>query len=418
MNNEMPLSDKEPPKKQGVLSPLLFGMLLALLMFALPGIFLVNRGKFDFLLDKFFMPSYPPEGESVAPAIVDQPTADFYLGYANDLTKAGEYQKAIAYLDRVIEFDPKNDSAYAVRAKCYYRLTINEHVLQTHNANLHKALKDIDMAVALQPLEAEHYSIRRDVLANLAANLPYQVDRLYFMNALLDNDRAFLSLSTSTARREYVSAFMAYDLVDAGQCKEGMQLFNELEKKVDVSDEDTYGCLMCAAAAGYACLGDMDKAAESMEKALASGKLPKSRTYFMALYLYQAGKKDEALAALDASITADPTFIGNRYLLRSLIYLDMGKQEQAIQDLQMGTNYSWERADLYAYVNGKLALANGDQQEAIRWFQIAESSFHPYSNGLKQEALAELLQLGAQPAEMPLSVDIELTPMPSVTPIP
>jgi hypothetical protein len=96
----------------------------------------------------------------------------------------------------------------------------------------------------------------------------------------------------------------------------------------------------------------------------------------------------------------------------------MGDKEQALQDLRMGEMYTWEREDLYAYVNAKLALEDGNTEDAIYWLQVAEASFFPYSSVLQKQIKEELLQLGAQPFEKLNSVEFQLTPMPAVTPIP
>jgi tetratricopeptide (TPR) repeat protein len=216
-----------------------------------------------------------------------------------------------------------------------------------------------------------------------------------------------------------IEAILASDLISTGQCKEGMELVKGLEKKIRPGDVGKYGCLMCAAASGYACLGDMDKAVESMDKLLAkSNDFVRTRTYLKALYLYQAGKKEEALTALNASINADPTFIGDRYYLRSLIYLERGDRQQAIDDLGMGERYTWDRYGLYAYVNAKLALEDGNKEDAIYWLQIAEASLFPESSMLKKQIQEELSQLGAKPLDRVVTIDFQGTPMPPVTPIP
>jgi tetratricopeptide (TPR) repeat protein len=366
------------------------------------------------------MPNVSVQMQSVTPLPPQtQDNIDVYLAKANQAINDKDYQTAIPYLDKVIEFSPKNDTAYAKRAKCYYRLTYEEHSQDIYNTNLRNALADIDMAIALQPADAEYYALRRDVLMDISSPLTYQADREILIKAAIDNDRKFLSLSPLLDRRLFFSTLLANDLINSGQCEEGMQIVEDMGKKILPGDGEKYGCLLCASAAGYACLGNMDKAAESMEELLSrNNNYPKSRIYFKSLYLYQAGKKEEALDALNTSLSADPTFVGNRYYLRALINLDMGNKEQALQDLSMGERYTWERADLYAYVNAKLALEDDNTEDAIYWLQVAEASFYPYSSIIKKQVAEELLGLGAQPFEKSDGIDIQTTPIPPVTPIP
>jgi tetratricopeptide (TPR) repeat protein len=419
--NEQPSIIENKQKPGGLFGPFVFGFLLALLLLALPGILLVKSGKFDdYLLKKYLVPDiYPQMGSATPIPLRDQDNIDGYLANARQAINDKDYEKAIPYLDKVIKISPEHDAAYAMRAKCLYRLTYEEHSQDVYNANLQKALADIDMAISLQPSDAEYYALRRDVLSDISSSLTYQADREILLKSVIDNDRKFLSLSPILNRRLLFSTLLANDLIDAGQCEEGMEIVKGLEKKILPGDGDKYGCLMCAAAAGYACLGDMDKAVESMDEALSrSNNVLNARAYFKSLYLYQAGRKEEALATLNTSLNAYPTFVGNRYYLRALIDLDMGDKEQALQDLRMGEMYTWEREDLYAYVNAKLALEDGNTNDAIYWLQVAEASLFPYSSVLQKQMKEELLQLGAQPFEKLNSVEFQITPMPAVTAIP
>jgi tetratricopeptide (TPR) repeat protein len=417
------LEEKSPvaerPKRGGVLGAFALGLILALVVCALPSALLIMGGRLDGFLSQYLMTDtarQPYPTAAISPP-ENQGDVDFYIAKARGSMENNDYGEAIDYLNKVIEFSPENYPAYYLRAKCFYNLNNDEHSLDVYNSNLWNALADIDMAIALQPTEAEYYTLRRDTLVDLSTNLPYQIDREYLFKLAIENDRMFISLSPSLERRLYVSTFLANDLIDSGQCEEGMQVVKDLEGKILPGDDGKYGCLMCARAVGYACLGDMDEAVESMDEAiLRSNARSKSRTYYKSLYLYQAGRKDEALAVLNESINEDPTFGGARYYVRSLIYLEMGNRDQAEKDLQMGEIYSWEREELYAYINGKLALEDGNEQDAVYWLQIAEASLYPHSSVLKKRIQEELAQLGVEPLERSLSIGFQATPMPTTAP--
>jgi tetratricopeptide (TPR) repeat protein len=419
--NDQPSTIENKQKPGGLLGAFVFGFILALLLLVLPGMLLIKSGKFDnYLIKKYLVPDiYPQMGSATPIPLKDQDNIDGYLANARQAINDKDYEKALPYLDKVIIQSPDHDAAYAMRAKCYYRLTYEEHSQEIYNTNLQKALADIDMAISLQPSAAEYYELRRGVLSDISSSLTYQADREILLKSVIENDLKFLSLSPILNKRLLFSTILANDLIDSGQCEEGMQIVKDLEKKILPGDGDKYGCLMCVAAAGYACLGDMDKAVESMDEALSrSNNALNVKPYFKALYLYQAGRKEEALATLNTSLNTFPTFAGNRYYLRALINLDMGDKEQALQDLRMGEMYTWEREDLYAYVNAKLALEDGNKEDAIHWLQVAEASLFPYSSVLQKQINEELLQLGAQPFEKLNSVEFQITPMPLVTPIP
>lgn len=404
-------------KRSGLRGGFIFGLVIFLVLCALPSAILAMGGRFDRFFNKYIAvdvsatPVWTTPLAALSPP-KNQGDIDVYMANAQELIDNKNCKGAIDYLDKVVDFSDENYTAYYMRAKCYYSLNNGENSLELYNSNLRNALADVDKAIALQPAEAEYYGFRRDTLADLSSNFPYQFDRAYLLNLAVQNGEKYISLSTSVDQKILVSVFMANDLIYSGQCEAGMQLVEDLEGKVLPGDEGTYGCFLCVKAAGYACQGDMDKAVESLNE-----RGPKaSSAYFMSLYLYQAGRKDEALSILNDSIGQNPSFGGARYYVRSLIHLDMGDRDQAVKDLALGGNYSWEREELYAYIHGKLALEDGDKEQAIYWFQIAEASFPPYASSLQKQAQLELEQLNAPLLQRSLTIDYPSTPMPVLAP--
>lgn len=166
VNDQSSIENK--PKQGGLFGALVFGFVLALLVITLPGILLLMSGKFDnFLMGQFLLPDLFTQVESATPLpLQDQGDINVYFAKANQAMNDKDYKTAIPYLDKVIEFSPKNDTAFAMRAKCHYRLTFEEHSQEIYNTNLQNALADIDMAISLQPADAEYYALRRDVLSD------------------------------------------------------------------------------------------------------------------------------------------------------------------------------------------------------------------------------------------------------------
>ena len=136
------------------------------------------------------------------------------------------------------------------------------------------------------------------------------------------------------------------------------------------------------------------------------------KIYLEAAYLYQSGKLDEALTVLNTSLVRKPTFMGYRYYLRALIYYDMGEIDLASADLETGSYYTWDHAELYAYVNAKMALDRGDRAEGVRLLQLAEATVDATFNTLHGRILQELGDLGEEPMKVIPSVTFVATPIP------
>ena len=409
------------PNRGGVISAFMLGFMLAILICVMPSSLLLMSGKFDmYLMGKFLMPGVMAQMTTSTPNLPqDQNGIDAYIVNAKQAMDNKDYEKAIPYLDKAIDLAPKNYLPYAMRAKCFFEMTTDERSLDVYNSNLQKALTDIDLAISLHTEEAELYSLRRDIIVYMSLVTTNHVDNEYLIKSAIDNGRKFLSLSSSLERRLRISALLAGDLINIGQCNEGMQMVEDLKKKVQPGDNPTYGSLMVSMAAGYACQGDMDKAVQSMDEIMSkSNGYLKPRVYFRSLYLYQAGKTQQALDALNVSINSDPTFAGNRYFLRALIDLDMGDKEKAVKDLNMGESYTWDRSAVYAYTKAKIAILDENKADAVYWLQDAEAACASDESVLHKKILEELSQLGAQPLELSIDVNIQTTPMPPVTPIP
>lgn len=414
MNNQVSTTNVKEKRKGGGLRVFLLGLIIALLILVLPGVYLISRGAFDtYIMEKYLLQDMFAQSQADM-AILDQnyDAVDIYYLRATQLAKDGDTKQAIAYLDRLIAIAPVIPLAYYERGIFYYRLTHEEHAQSVYLSNLDQALQNVDAAIALYPAEGDYYLLRRDALADKAASQIYQVDRAVLVDLVIESDKKALEYLVDEDRKLLARSLLASDLVDAGRCAEGLELAHELEKVIPPDTSKSYGCLGCAISAGYACLGEMDKAIQSMDALIKNNGGTKSRAYYLALYQYQAGKKDAALQTLNDSLDQDGTFIGARYLLRSLIHLEKGDTTQALTDLQMGENYSWIRSHIYAYVNGKLALANGDTEGTIRWLQLAEASFYPYQSVLRDQVRTELQQLGAQPLDLEPTIEIDVTPTP------
>jgi len=133
-----------------------------------------------------------------------------------------------------------------------------------------------------------------------------------------------------------------------------------------------------------------------------------------ARYLYQAGRSDKALELLNKLIEAKPSYDGWRYYLRALIYQEMGKRDKAEEDLMMGAGSTWSHAGLYSYVQGKMAMEDGNTEKGIALLQEAEATLEIVFTPLRLRIQAELEQLGAKPLAVTPSVMLDATSIPTI----
>jgi len=136
--------------------------------------------------------------------------------------------------------------------------------------------------------------------------------------------------------------------------------------------------------------------------------------------LYSMGRREDALAILNESLTASPSYSGDRYYLRAVILAEQGKVEEAQSDLNTGINQTWVRGGLLSYARGKIALARGDKQQALQYFLDAEQTY-TFEGPLVRQIGDDIRALGgtvATSAPAPLQV----TPLPFIigtsTPVP
>jgi hypothetical protein len=98
-----------------------------------------------------------------------------------------------------------------------------------------------------------------------------------------------------------------------------------------------------------------------------------------------------------------------------LISYDEGKLDEARSDLLFGMGQTWGRAGIYSYLQGRLALEEGDPTSAIEHLQFAHASLGPVgTRPLIRRIERELAGLGAAPLTITPQVLIPSTPMPTL----
>ena len=135
------------------------------------------------------------------------------------------------------------------------------------------------------------------------------------------------------------------------------------------------------------------------------------KTDYKIQYLILLGRYSEALPLLNGQI-CDCGLGGWRYYMRAEIEYKLGKKDLAQSDLDTGMQRTWGRGGFLPYVEGQLALDAGSKAEAIQDFQLAEATFDPTYNYLREKIRAQLASLGAKPLQMTPSVPYQPTPIP------
>ena len=86
------------------------------------------------------------------------------------------------------------------------------------------------------------------------------------------------------------------------------------------------------------------------------------------LFLLQQKKTDQAIAAFDKSIQANPKYF-KPYVLRGIAYHEEGKRDLAEKDLLTSQRYL--PTQVATYYLGEISLAKGNRSQAAQYFQQA-----------------------------------------------
>jgi tetratricopeptide (TPR) repeat protein len=343
-------------------------------------------------------------------ATAEQP-AGFFLRQAQDQIVDENWSEALASLDRAILIDPARDEAYDLRAECYLSLAPQQASIPEYLNYLNRALADSDRAIAIRPGRADYYLRRQSVLTLISDAQTYRVDRLYVESLAAENSAMALTLGASPGSG--ADRILAIHLIYSGQCQPALDRLDEMIAR-SADDKAGLGALYMIQSQAYACVDDAALAVDAIDRSIASGGDSDYKGYLRSIYLYQAGRSQEALKLLDRLIPARPHYVSTLYFLRALIEYELDSAVQADRDLALGKEATTNRAGLYAYVLGKVYIESGDTDAGIALLQDAEASLDHLFNPLRRRIAAELSALGAKLLEEPLTVVLPSTPLPTV----
>jgi tetratricopeptide (TPR) repeat protein len=414
----------------------ILGIIFGLCACGVPTLFLINAGSLDGLIGipqvyapiaatvtPFALASLPPTPsftptptliannvpttETAMPAV----SVDTSMWQIRNFMSQGQHAEAILLLDQVIQSAPELDEAYYLRATSYHNMMKQQRSQFEFQDYLDRAMADIDQAIAIRPDHGDYYMLRQFLLVDLASLQDYQVDIQHINEYALENASAALNLGATLD--EYPDRIYVIDLIYTDRCEEAVQ---ELQKMIDQTDpnDSSIGGLYHIQSQAYACLGDIKKAIQMVDKSMFNNVNMEWKYELKARYLYQAGRRDEALQLLNTSIEQKPSYDGWRYYLRALIYQEMGEREKAEEDLMIGAGNTWWHVGLFSYVVGKMALEDGNIEEGIALLQEAEATLDCLFAPLQTRIQDELRKLGAEPLEITPSVMVDATRMPTI----
>jgi len=413
---------------------LLTGLVISLLICGIPLVYTVLTGRFRQFTRPFanaaqtavVAPASSETPQSIVP-VLGTPTrdvasltfmerfniADPYISEAVGYMFQGAHADAILAWDKALEIIPDYAEGHYQRGQSYLALLQNQRSQDEYMQYLSRAGQDFDEAIRLEPYsKGDYYLGRYKYYDNLSGLQTNRVDRIQLQQIALDN----LLLANQMGNFDPLAErYVIFSNIIVGNCDEGIEQANQL---IATASEPS-AALPTGLAFGYMCKNDAEKALQYMDEAIKISDTC-GRRLDRARILYALGRNGDAMADLDYSLAKDPNYCGDRYYLRGLLHAEKGELERAQEDLAVGVGQTWGRGGFLPYAQGKIALAQGDTESAIQYFQEAEITYL-FRDPLLTKIQDDLAALGASPVDVTpsaLSATAVPTPTALLTPRP
>ncbi len=271
----------------------------------------------------------------------------------------------------------------------------------------HLAISDFDYAILTNPAIGNYYVKRGYVYSDLAYMQYTRTVKDAYFSIALENYQKGVALGSDLTHPEFD---ISDTLISLRQCNQGLTLLKQQYAAVSPS-EPPKGYWTQAMAEADMCLGNYKAALPLIEKAESiyhtCVRDMRKTTILMGL-----GREDDAFDFINACISGSPEGGGYRYFQRGLIDYDRGDLQSARNDLQTGNENTNEHYSLHDYLQGLLALKDGDRDGAVQDFQNAYSSWEAYDGSwLLARITKELVTAGAiMPVPWPAAT-LEVTPI-------
>ena len=244
----------------------------------------------------------------------------YYRGVAY-VTK-GDYDKAIADFDQVIELQPNHDAAHNARGSAYVA-----------KGEYDKAIADYDQAIELLPDLAEVYNSRGGAYYSKGD----------YDQAIADYDQA-IALQTDDAQAYYSRGGAYYSKGDYDKAIE------DYDQAIELQPDDAQAYYNRGIA--YYDKGDYDKAIEDYDQAIEL-QPDDARAYNNRGVAYAVkGEFDQAIADFDQAIALQPD-LADAYYNRGNAYAHKGEYDRAIEDFRKVVEVS-DNPAMRQYAEGRL----------------------------------------------------------------
>jgi len=334
--------------------------------------------------------------------------ADPYISEALGYLYQGQSADEILAWDKVLEILPEYAEGHYNRGQAYLKLLNNQRSQDEYLYYLSLAGDDFDSAIELSPYSKGDYYLGRykyyDNLSGLQAN---RVDRMQLQQIAFDN----LLMANGLGNYDPLAErYVIFSNVVLGNCDAAIEQANQLMEAAT----EPIGALYTGLALGHACKNETQKALDYIDEAIKLKDTCLNRLE-RAKILYEMGRNQDAIKELEYSISKDPYYCGDRYYLRGLLYAESGEIQKAEDDLAFGMGQTWGRGGFLPYTQGKIALAQGETEAAIQYFQEAESTY-PLPDPVLMKIQNDLSALDAMPMEREASF-APATAIPMPTPL-
>jgi len=338
--------------------------------------------------------------------------------YYNQVPKAlglgweGRYAQAIVMWSEITNQLHGYGYANHQRAHTYLSISKNSQLVKEAHSALDMAVKDIEKAIEIGPPSGDHYKLRANIYKQYAWLEPIREDRLQWLDLALRDANLAIQLGSSDPVA-YIDPI--HLLVKQGRCKDAMEEISELVK---IRSTESNAYIWGALAEIYLCFGELEKALGFIDEAI---KIHPNnmRIYTKAMILYNMGQLDKALNLLVELDSGGYSHLNEHEYFKALIYYDLGEYNLAREEIDNGLQRLGNYHGLGHYVQGLLAIVDGDGDEGIAEIEVAENKlsfeYGPLLNRIRREL--DLPELNFGKADPPESLASLFPPLSTPTPV-
>ena len=226
---------------------------------------------------------------------------------ANGLFNSQKYGDTVPIWNQALEIVPEYVEGYYRRGAAYFYLTQSQRAKSEYDFYLQLAIKDFDQAIDLDPDVADYYIMRGRAYDSLAYQQSGRVDFQRLEQVAIENYQYSETLPHQEVWNN-LETKLYLTTVKTGDCEKVIQKVSELINSQTNPAPGLHSVLSDA----YYCTGNLEKALEEKDETI---KLAPSSVCLCerATILYGLGRFDEAMEAIEKSLSHQPYYSGDRY---------------------------------------------------------------------------------------------------------